>query len=416
MPDIVVVGGGFAGLWAALAATREIEMAGADARVSLVSRDPWLVIRPRLYEAEPERMRVDLRPTLDAVGVRFIAAEVTGFEPAARCVTLREGGLDRALPYDRLVLAAGSILSPFPVEGAAPHAFDIDGYAGAVTLDRHLRGLKARAAVPDTALGAATVVIIGGGFTGIELATEMRSRLAGLWGVTAAALARVVLIEATDRIGPALGDGPRPAIMAALQAAGVEMRLATRVLRIGSDDVLLSSGERIATATTVVTIGPRASPLTELLAGGQLDAQGRLHVDRALRVTGVADVFAAGDVAAAFTDGSHQVMMSCQHALSMGRAAGRNVARDLLGLTIEPYQPPSYVTCLDLGPWGAVFTRGWDREVQMTGAEAKLLKQSINTLRIYPPVGSRAEILAAVVPPPPLSRPLSDPPPPNAVR
>jgi len=71
-----------------------------------------------------------------------------------------------------------------------------------------------------------------------------------------------------------------------------------------------------------------------------------------------------------------------------------------MGLALEPYAAPDYVTCLDLGPWGAVFTRGWDRTVQMTGAEAKSLKRQINTARIYPPRGERDEILAAVVPPP----------------
>jgi NADH dehydrogenase len=111
-------------------------------------------------------------------------------------------------------------------------------------------------------------------------------------------------------------------------------------------------------------------------------------------------MFAAGDVARAFVDDTHLALMSCQHALSMGRAAGRNVARDLLGLALEPYAPPDYVTCLDLGEWGAVFTRGWDRAVQMTGVEAKALKRQINTARIYPPRGERNEILAAVVPPP----------------
>jgi NADH:ubiquinone reductase (H+-translocating) len=150
----------------------------------------------------------------------------------------------------------------------------------------------------------------------------------------------------------------------------------------------------------VVTTGMRASPLAETVNGAERDGLGRLVVDRMLRVQGVPNVFAAGDVARAFVDESHLALMSCQHALSMGRAAGRNVARDVLGLELEPYSAPSYVTCLDLGAWGAVFTRGWDRDVQMTGSEAKALKRQINTVRIYPPRGTREEILAAVVPPP----------------
>src|SRR6185437_9844222 len=127
----------------------------------------------------------------------------------------------------------------------------------------------------------------------------------------------------------------------------------------------LSDGEPIPTATVVLTTGMRASPLAATLAGAEHDALGRLKVDRMLRVKGATNVFAAGDIAQALADETHLALMSCQHPLSMGRAVGRNVARDLLGLELEAYTPPDYVTCLDLGAWGAVFTRGWDRTVQM---------------------------------------------------
>jgi NADH dehydrogenase len=214
------------------------------------------------------------------------------------------------------------------------------------------------------------VVILGGGFTGIELATELRSRLVGLWGETEASAARVLLVEAADAIGLALGVGPRAAILEALALAGVEVRLNTRLRAVTPDSTLLSDGELIATATVVLTTGMRASKLSTVIAGAEHDAQGRLEVDRMLRVEGVANMFAAGDLARAFVDETHLAMMSCQHALSMGRAAGRNVARDLLGLALEPYAPPDYVTCLDLGDWGAVFTRGWDRAVSGGGSGA----------------------------------------------
>ena len=273
--------------------------------------------------------------------------------------------------------------------------FDIDSYAGAIRLEQHLRNL-------GSARGAAarTVVILGGGFTGIELATELRSRLSSLWGETEAQSARLVLVEAAEAIGPALGAGPRPAILAALAADRVETRVNTRLQSLTQESALLSDGERIPTATVVLTTGMRANPLAATLADAERDDLGRLSVDRLLRVEGVTNVFAAGDIARVFADDAHLALMSCQHALSMGRAAGRNVARDLLGLSLEPYRPPDYVTCLDLGAWGAVFTRGWDRTVQMTGAEAKAVKRQINSVRIYPPRGEREQILAAVVPPP----------------
>jgi NADH:ubiquinone reductase (H+-translocating) len=390
MQDIVVAGGGFAGLWASLAAVRELELAGVAARVSLVSADPFLVLRPRLYERDPAQMRVDLRPTLEPAGVRLVTAVVTGVDSVERRLLLADG----SVPFDRLVLATGSTLAR-PAIGGAEYMFDIDTYAGAINLEQHLRDL-------GSALGQAarTIVILGGGFTGIELATELRSRLSSLWGESEAWSARLLLVEAAETVGPALGAGPRPAILAALAADRVEVRLNTRLRSLTPESALLSDGERIPTATVVLTTGIRASPLAATLAGAEHDALGRLKVDRMLRVEGVTNVFAAGDIAQVLADETHLALMSCQHALSMGRAVGRNVARDLLGLKLEAYAPPDYVTCLDLGGWGAIFTRGWDRTVQMTGAEAKALKRQINSARIYPPHGERDQILAAVVPPP----------------
>jgi NADH dehydrogenase len=110
-------------------------------------------------------------------------------------------------------------------------------------------------------------------------------------------------------------------------------------------------------------------------------------------------VFAAGDVAAAWMDDGHLSVMSCQHGRPMGRFAGYNVISDLLGEPMLSLRIPWYVTVLDLGPAGAVYTEGWDRQVIASGAEAKATKRTINGRRIYPPLnGSRDEILAAAAP------------------
>ena len=141
-----------------------------------------------------------------------------------------------------------------------------------------------------------------------------------------------------------------------------------------------------------------ANPLTEQVSGTR-DPQGRLHVDGNLKVKGQADVFAAGDVAYAATDDlGNFAGMSCQHAIALGRYAGNNVAADLIGVAPMTYSQPKYVTCLDLGAWGAVFTEGWDRQLKLVGQEAKDLKHQINTVWIYPPTADRAVALAAADP------------------
>jgi NADH dehydrogenase len=150
----------------------------------------------------------------------------------------------------------------------------------------------------------------------------------------------------------------------------------------------------------------RASPLTAG-CGVPTDALGRLPVDADLRVEGLSGVFAAGDSARLVLEDGHTTVMSCQHGRPMGRFAGHNAVCDLLGLPLLPLRIDWYTTILDLGPWGALYTEGWDRRVVATGEAAKRTKRLINGQRIYPPLnGDRAAILAAAAPviqrPPPL--------------
>ncbi|MHA1537969.1 MAG: NAD(P)/FAD-dependent oxidoreductase [Alphaproteobacteria bacterium] len=388
MQKIVIVGGGYAGLWACLVARRQIVEAGADIAVSLVSSDGYLTMRPRLYEKDPEYLRAALAPTLDPVGVSLIEATVTSIDPPGCRI---ETGSGAPIAYDRLVLAAGSVMRPLELPGIAEHAHDIDSWRAAVAFDRHLKATLDSEDRP----GRDTVVVIGGGFTGIELACEMRGRIARHAGSGRAAGARIVLIEKAGSDGPELGPGPRPAIEDALVTAGVETRLGTAVTSVDGDGVSLAGGGRIDARTAVVSVGLTANALGECLPV-ESDALGRLPVDDRLRVEGVGGIFACGDIARARVDeAGNLALMSCQHAMAMGRFAGYNAARDLLGKPLQVYRQPDYVTCLDLGPAGAVFTRGWERAVEVTGAEAKARKIRINTEIIYPPGGGREAILAA---------------------
>jgi NADH dehydrogenase len=141
-----------------------------------------------------------------------------------------------------------------------------------------------------------------------------------------------------------------------------------------------------------------ANPLTRLF---QIDRDrfGRIPVDEFMKVRGVSNVFAAGDAAWAQMDDKHVSVMSCQHSRPMGRFAGHNVVCDLLGQPMLPLRIEWYVTVLDLGPRGAVYTEGWDRTVASVGEAAKRTKQTINCQRIYPPLSkNRRAILDAAGP------------------
>ena len=396
MQRILIIGTGFAGMYAALSAARlrDIQRVAPDAlEILVVSPEPNLVIRPRLYEPAPETMVAPLSPLFEAVDVRYRPGRVDAIDTAAREIGFvgRDGSEER-LSYDRLILAAGSRLFMPRIPGLAEHGFNVNGIDEAVALDHHLRALAHRPQSP----GRDTVVVAGGGFTGIEVATALPGRLRTILGDDTRP--RVVIVERGPAVAADMGAHPRPVIEAALHQAGVEAKVGTGVEIVDASGVTLSDGTRIDSATVVWAAGMRASPLTAMIPA-ERDPLGRLLVDRHLRVPGIADVFATGDTCrAAADDLGHDSLMSCQHATRLGAFAGNNAAADLLGVQPEPYHQRAYVACLDLGPYGAVLTRGWDRVTELTGAEAKAMKTEINTVWIYPPRADRAAALAAAEP------------------
>lgn len=390
---ILIVGGGFAGLWSALGAARVLDMereAGADVEITLVSPRPELHVRPRLHEATPEQMAVPFLPLLDAVDVKFIEGTVERIHPSDHSVdVITATGETLSVHYDRMVLTSGSRLFRPPLPGLNEHAFAVDQMDEAVRLREHLEGL---AALPDTP-ARNTFVVVGGGFTGLEVATELPVRLRAIFGDSVRP--RIVIVERADAIGPDLGPGPRPAIIEALGHLRIETRIGAGVVSVDAAGVVTATGERIDAATVIWTGGMVASGLTSQVSPNP-DRQGRMDVTGDLRVIGAKDIFGAGDVVRALTDDEeHYSLMSCQHALFMGRFAGNNVAADLLGLPTIEYRQPFYATCLDLGSWGAVYTEGWDRQVKLTQAEGKERKMLINTQWIYPPAAEREQALAA---------------------
>lgn len=377
---ILVIGSGFAGFWAAVAARR---VAGTRADIRLVSPAPVLEIRPRLYEAQPEKLGVALLPLLNKVGVTFISATATQLDASGRTVTLASG---ERLTYDRLVVATGSHIRRPPIPGAET-AHSVDSLAEAVEFDRRLAQIAHSVEQP-------TLAVLGAGFTGIELVLELRDRLLAHSSNGVAERARLVLIDRAEVVGKELGPGPRPVIEEALAKANVDLRLGVEVQSLTANQIRFGDGTVLDADAIVLASGMVARPFAAQVPG-ERDRLGRVAVDATLRAPAAPEIFVAGDAAAADTGDGHRTLQSCQHAGQLGRVAGENAARDLLGLPLVPYTQLRYVTCLDLGRSGAVFTRGWDREVEKTGSEAKAMKRMINTKVIYPPADGPAEALLA---------------------
>ncbi|QOZ07426.1 NAD(P)/FAD-dependent oxidoreductase [Bradyrhizobium sp. CCBAU 51765] len=394
MARIVVLGAGFAGLWAAIGAARKRDEIGAsdrDIEIRVIDRNPYHNIRVRNYEADLGEVALPLPQLLDPIGVGHGLGEVEAIDPVRREISLVTSSGEETLGYDRLVLALGSEVMRPDIPGLAAHAFDVDTYAAALRLEEHLVSLGRSAPSPERS----TVVVVGAGFTGIEVAAEMPDRLARA-GITGSRC--IILVDPNPAVGASIGVHARPVIETALASLDIETRLGVRVVSIEAAGMRLNSGEFIAAQTVIWCAGMRASPLAASFPGAR-DRLGRLLVDPLMRVADVGGVFAAGDVASSVIDGLHPTVMSCQFARPMGRFAGHNVVADLVGLPMLPLRIDWYVTVLDLGGWGALYTEGWDREVKTTGAAAKATKQIINCKRIYPPMsGSKDDLFAAAAP------------------
>lgn len=393
---LVIIGAGFAGMYAALSAARLRDIRGVtpeELEIALVSPEPTLVVRPRLYEPNPETLTASLLELFNATDVVYVQGRAETVDANSRTVGIatREGGR-KSLSYDRLVVASGSRLFRPNIPGLAEHSFSVDSLDDALALDKHLHGLAGRPATN----GRDTVVVVGGGFTGIEAATEIPTRLRRILGNDVQT--RVIIVDRNNAIAPDMGPDSRPVIDDALRKLGVETRLGVGVASLDKSGITLSSGEHIGTETVIWAAGIRAAPLNEQITA-ERDNSGRLLVDRDLRVPGVPGVFATGDAArAACDDEGNFALMSCQHATRMGAFAGNNAAAELLGVPTKPYHQKAYVTCLDLGEAGALFTRGWERKVEMVGEVAKKTKREINTVWIYPPKAERAAALASADP------------------
>ncbi|KRR14152.1 NAD(P)/FAD-dependent oxidoreductase [Bradyrhizobium valentinum] len=393
---LVIIGAGFAGMYAALSSARLRDIQGVspeELEIALVAPEPTLVVRPRLYEPKPETLTAPLLDVLKTIDVVYVQGSAETIDTKSRTVGIVAAkGAKKSLSYDRLVVATGSRLFRPNIPGLAEHGFSVDSLDDAIALDKHLHSLADRPAVN----GRDTVVVAGGGFTGIEAATELPARLREILGKDAKT--RVIIVDRNSAIAPDMGEGPRPVIEEALRKLGVETRLGAGVASLDKSGVTLSTGEHIETETVVWAAGIRAAPLTQQIPA-ERDNFGRLLVDRNLRVQSVPGVFATGDAArAACDDIGNYSLMSCQHATRMGAFAGNNAVAELLGVPTRPYHQKAYVTCLDLGEAGALFTRGWERKVEMVGDVAKKTKQEINTVWIYPPRAERAAALASADP------------------
>jgi len=391
---ILILGSGFAGMWAALSAARLVNLNNRqDIEITVLAPQAELRVRPRFYENNVASLTSPLGPLFAVTGVGFIAGKVNRIDSNEKKVSYENAqGEILSIVYDRLVLATGSQVKQAQVTGADSHTFNIDQLESAMMFEKHLASLVNK----EESEARNTVVVCGGGFTGLELATELPTRLRVLFGPQTKT--RVIVIERGAVIGGRYSEALRNVIQQACEELGIEWRLNADIATIDETGVTLKDGSHIASSTVVWTVGMQAHALTKQFTA-ERDNQGRLYVSENLQIRGIPGVYATGDVANAATDDmGNTALMSCQHAIQLGKFAGNNAAASLMGLPQLPYRQINYVTCLDLGGWGAVYTEGWDQKVKYVREEAKKIKISITNELIYPPTAERDTALAAADP------------------
>ncbi len=311
---IVVIGGGFAGI-AALEALR-----GTRADRILVDRKETFDFLPAVPDVigrgvRPSSLTVDLKAVCGRLRCDFVKARVERVDRERKAVVA--GGRD--IPYDQLLVASGAEPNFFGNEAAASR-----GYTLYTVADAERLFLKVKAAAADT------YVVSGGGYTGVEAATELR-RYFSLRKLPK----KILLVEISPSVLGTLPPWIRRYCLANLARMDIEVRTNTTVADAGEDWVSLSDGSRLTDATLVWSAGLKCPDFTSTLGAGR-DRAGRMDVDAFLGIG--PGVFAAGD-AARFVHNGAPLRMAVQFSIMQGATAGTNIANALKGKKPLAYKP-----------------------------------------------------------------------------
>ncbi|GAA3085039.1 NAD(P)/FAD-dependent oxidoreductase [Streptosporangium carneum] len=344
---VLIVGGGYVGMYAALRLQRELRR--HEARITLVDADSYMTYQPFLPEAaagnvEPRHVVVSLRRVLDRC--RILNGWVVGVDPVARTVDLRpHGGPGRVLEYDILILAPGSVSRTLPIPGLAECGIGFKNLEEAIHLRNHVLGqLDLADSTTDdaTRARALTFVFVGAGFAGVEALAELEDMAhdaCAYYPTIEPGQMRWILVEATDRILPEVGPEMGRWTLEQLRGRGVDVRIRTRLLSAVGGRVVLDDGTEYDTDTLVWTAGVRPHPLVRA-TGLPLDAAGRLKATAELTVEGARDVFTAGDCAAVpdLTRPGETCAPNAQNAVRQARTLADNVVATLRGGELRPYR------------------------------------------------------------------------------
>jgi NADH dehydrogenase len=346
---IVVVGGGYVGMYTALGLQKQLRR--GEAEVTVIDPQPHMTYQPFLPEAaagniEPRHVVVPLRKVLRKC--HHLTGRVTAINHAAREVTAElAAGNVTTVGYDVLVVAPGSVARTLPVPGLAECGIAFKTVGEAIYLRNHvLSRLDAAATTLDPVLRKRLLsfLVVGGGYAGIEALAELQdmARYATRYYENIAEDdLRWVLVEASGRIMPEVGPRMGRYTVERLIDAGIEVYLDTRVKTMEGGHVVLDDGTEFDTDTIVWTAGVKPNPMLENTDLPR-DARGRIECTAELQVVGMPDVFSAGDCASvpdlSKDDPEARTSPSAQHAVRQAKVLAGNIVAHLRGRPLTKYK------------------------------------------------------------------------------
>ena len=346
-PHIVVLGGGYVGMYTALRLQRNLRR--DEATVTVIDPVSYMTYQPFLPEAaagnlEPRHVVVPLRRVLPRV--HMLNGRVTRIDHGRRFVTfLPNAGAQLEISYDVLVVALGSVARTLPIPGLAEVGIGFKTVGEAIFLRNHvLAKLDIAASTTDLRLRrrALTFVFVGGGYAGVEAFAELqdmaRDACESYDGIEPSDM-RWVLVEATDRILPEVSRDMGEYTVRELRGRGMDVRLGTRLNSAVDGRIVLSDGEEFDADTLVWTAGVKPNPVVAE-SDLPIDEKGRIRCTEYLSVLGTDDAWAAGDCAAVpdVTRPGALCGPSAQHALRQGKQLGDNITAVLRGGTPAEYR------------------------------------------------------------------------------
>lgn len=337
-PHVVVVGAGFGGL----AAVRALAKAPVD--VTVIDRNNYHTFLALIYQvAAAELETTDIAYPIRSIlrrmpGVDFLKAEVQGIDLERHLVLTDE----QPVPYDRLILATGSIPHTFGVPGAAEYTFPLTSLEHAVDLRNHILCCFERAVHepdPERRRQILTFVVVGGGPTGVEFAGVLGELIHGPFKRDYPSLnfqdVHIVLIEAVDRLLSFLPEKLGHYTADRLRRRNVDVQLRTMVDRVTPDAVHLKDGSSLATQTVVWTAGVQGDPRFPTW-GFSTGPNGRIPVEPTLRVPDHPEVYVIGDLCYLEQNG-HAIPMVAPAAVQGAEVAAGNIVREMRGQPLEPF-------------------------------------------------------------------------------